>query len=210
MQNDITPVCQCVYTMMKDNGNSIELLSPEEETITECLLEKTALKELESYHFLRNPLYMVIILLVWWIFLLVCVFYEMDFYSSPFFNIGPHHSLRFFVRTIDTWGEWFIVVVFIFVEQFVWTAVEEIIVPWKSNTIQDHKNIYIRRKWTYYYFIINTFEFIQIIRQCMLIQIFITQVDFTIVVVLADIMANNFTLTMYLREKLLLKVQHCC
>jgi len=121
--------------------------------------------------------------------------------NSPFLNFGPSERTVLFGVKLDTWGIWWCVAIYTFVSTAVAAYASDSIVPWITNTVQDHKTQYIPySKWTCL-FVIQVFTCYAVIMSVIGLFVALSQVDFMLIRLAADLLVNHFTTFFFLKGK---------
>ena len=121
--------------------------------------------------------------------------------NSPFLSFGPNSRTQLMGVTLDTWGKWCCVAVYTFVSTCIAAFASDAVVPWIMNTIQDHKTHYIPYSKTTCLLIIQTFTVYAVIMSTIGMFVALTQVDFMLIRVTADLLVNWYTTYAFLRNK---------
>lgn len=121
--------------------------------------------------------------------------------DSPFLNFGPSERTKLFGVQLDTWPVWWCVAIYTFISTAVAAYASDSIVPWITNTVQDHKTAYIPySKWTCL-IIIQVFTCYSVIMSVIGLFVALTQVDFMFIRLLADMVVNHYTTFFFLKGK---------
>ena len=120
---------------------------------------------------------------------------------SPFLNFGPSERTVLFGVKLDTWGVWWCVAIYTFVSTAVAAYASDSIVPWITNTVQDHKTQYIPYSKFTCLCIIQIFTCYAVIMSVIGLFVALSQVDFMLIRLVADLMVNHFTTYFFLRGK---------
>jgi len=118
-----------------------------------------------------------------------------------FLAISPNAHTRLFNVPLDTWPKWWCVAVYTFVSTCIAAFASDSVAPFIVNTVQDHKTRYIPytkatclviiQVWTTYAVIIGTIGLF----------VALTQIDFLIIRLAADLIVNFVTTTYFLHDK---------
>ena len=148
-----------------------------------------------------NKRVMTVFLLVWTVLssVVFCVIMVDD--NSPFLNFGPSARTVLFSVKLDTWGIWWCVAVYTFVSTAVATYASDSIVLWITNTVQDHKTQYIPYSKTMCLRIIQVFTCYAVIMLVIGLFVALSQVDFMLIRLAADLLVNHFTTFFFLKGK---------
>ena len=137
-----------------------------------------------------------------WTALSACVFISiMVADHSPFLSFGPNTRTRLMGVTLDTWGKWNCVAVYTFVSTCVAAFSSDAIVPWITNTVQDHKTTYIPYSKFTCLLIIQSFTVYAVIMSVIGMFVALTQVDFMLIRITADVLVNYYTTYWFLKGK---------
>ena len=121
--------------------------------------------------------------------------------NSPFLNFGPSDRTVLFGVKLNTWGVWWCVAIYTFVSTAVAAYASDSIVPWITNTVQDHKTRYIPyNKWTCWA-IIQIFTCYAVIMSVIGLFVALSQIDFMVIRLVADLMVNHYTTFFFLKGK---------
>jgi len=140
--------------------------------------------------------------IAWWtvatstVFLIIMVQDE-----SPFLSFGPNARTKLMGINLDTWGKWWCVAIYTFVSTGIAAFASDAVIPWITNTIQDHKTEYIPYSKVTCLAIIQTFTVYAVIMSVIGMFVALTQVDFMLIRIMADLLVNNYTTYWFLRGK---------
>jgi len=123
--------------------------------------------------------------------------------NSPFLNFWPSDRTVLFGVKLDKWGIWWCVAIYTFVITAVAAYASDSIVPWITNTVQDHKTQYIPYTKMTCLFIIQVFTCYAVIMSVIGLFVALSQVDFMLIRLLADLVVNHFRTFFFLRGKTL-------
>lgn len=127
---------------------------------------------------------------------------------SPFLNIGPNSENQLFGVILDSWFKWWCVAIYSFISTAIAAFASDSIVPWITNTIQDHKTKYIPYSPVMCWAIIQVFTFYAVTQSVIGLFVALTQVDFMLIRLAADIVVNHFTTFWFLKNKIYDKVKY--
>ena len=143
----------------------------------------------------------ITLFLLCWLSLVLVVFKDIGLLDTKFMTFGPSESTIFMGVTLDTWYKWGLVAAFTFVNTSVNDFMSDALSPWILNTITDHKTRYIpypryvclgvTQVWSIYCNIMSVFS----------IFLAMTQIDFVLIRMAADLMVNAYTTTKFMRNK---------
>ncbi|MDB0028562.1 hypothetical protein N9E76_00530 [bacterium] len=120
---------------------------------------------------------------------------------SPFLNFGPSSKTELFGVKLDSWVKWWSVSIYTFISTAIAAFASDSIVPWITNTIQDHKTIYIPYNKITCLLVIQTFTFYAVTQSVIGLFVALSQVDFMLIRLLADFVVNHFTTFWFLKNK---------
>jgi hypothetical protein len=137
-----------------------------------------------------------------WSVLCAVVFYcIMAYDNSPFLNFGPSARTELFGVKLDSWPVWWAVAVYTFVSTAIAGYASDSIIPWITNTVQDHKTVYIPYSKFTCLVIIQVFTFYGVTQSMIGLFVALTQVDFMLIRLVADFLVNHYTTAWFLRSK---------
>jgi len=141
------------------------------------------------------------VILITWMVLVWCIFTELGLMEANFMHFGPGEHVRVMGVVLDSWYKWWCIALFTFVSTSINAFVGDAIMPWIQNTIQDHKTRYIpyskvtciiiTQTWTVYCCVMGVFALF----------VMLSQFDFMLVRISADLMVNIYTSYAFLRNK---------
>lgn len=140
-------------------------------------------------------------LLMLWMCIVVGVFKDIGLLDSRFMTFGPSPGTVFMGVTLDTWYKWNAVASFTLVNTLVNDFMSDALSPWILNTITDHKTRYIpyskpvcltiTQCWAVYCNIMGVFGLF----------LAMTQIDFVLIRMSADLTVNIYTNLKFMRNK---------
>ena len=149
-----------------------------------------------------NDRRIITLLLAVWTFVSSAAFYWiMVTAHSPFLQFGPNNHTKLFGVAVDTWGKWWVVTIYTFVSTGIAAFASDSIAPFITNTVQDHKTVYIPYSKGMCLLIIQIFTTYSVVVSIIGLFVALTQVDFTIVRLLSDLIINHVTTAYFLRGK---------
>lgn len=123
---------------------------------------------------------------------------ENDLVSMGF---GPSPDVQLVGIRIDSWGKWAVVIAFMVVDTVINTWASEVIGPWISNSVYDHKEKYLDYgRWTTLA-IVNLFYFYHNIRYYLTSYVAFSQVDIIGAGTGTEIFVTLATSWAYIRDK---------
>ena len=121
--------------------------------------------------------------------------------ESPFLSFGPNPQTVLFGFKLDTWTKWVCVALYTFVSTCIADFTSDSVGPWITNTIQDHKNMYLPyTKWTCVC-IVQTFSMYAIIMGTIHLFVALSQIDFMLMRMFADLLVNYYTTKRFMQFK---------
>ena len=139
--------------------------------------------------------------LMFYLTLVLVTMKEIGLLDSKFMNIGPSDSTSFMGVTLNTWYKYNLVALFTFVNTSINDFMSDALSPWILNTITDHKSKYIpyskcvcliiTQLWSLYCNIMSVFA----------IFLAMSQIDFVLIRMVADLTVNAYTTTKFIRHK---------
>lgn len=140
-------------------------------------------------------------LLMVWLTIVIVVFKDIGLLDTKFMTLGPSPNAIFMGVTLDTWYKWNMVAAFTFINTSINDFMSDAISPWILNTITDHKSKYIpypkyvclgiSQLWAIYCNLMSVFGMF----------LAMTQMDFVLIRMLADLAVNTYTNMKFMRFK---------
>jgi hypothetical protein len=140
------------------------------------------------------------ILSAWLIFVLIMM-WDLGLLHSGYMRLGPNTTTTFMGVTLDTWYKYNLVALFTFLNTCMNDFMSDAISPWLLNCICDFKNKYlpypkwtcllISQIWSIYCNVMSVFG----------MMIALTQIDFVLIRMLADLTVNTYTNIKFMRNK---------
>ena len=121
--------------------------------------------------------------------------------NSPFLSFGPNPGTVLFGFKLDTWTKWGCIAIYTFVSTCIADFTCDSVGPFVTNTIQDHKNLYIPYSKTTCVLIVQVFAVYAIIMNTIGLFVALSQVDFMMIRMSADLMVNYYTCNRFMRFK---------
>lgn len=142
-----------------------------------------------------------VVFLMVWLVIVVAVFKDIGLLDTKFMSAGPSDKTVFMGMVLDTWYKWGLVAAFTFVNTSINDFMSDAISPWLLNTITDHKTKYlpyskltclaISQLWSVYCNVMSVFGLF----------LAMTQVDFVLIRMSADLTVNMYTNMRFMRNK---------
>jgi hypothetical protein len=121
--------------------------------------------------------------------------------ESPFLSFGPNPQTVLFGFKLDTWTKWGCVAMYTFISTCIADFTSDSVGPWITNTIQDHKNMFLPyQKWTCVC-IVQTFSMYAIIMGTIHLFVALSQIDFMLMRMTADLLVNYYTTRRFMQFK---------
>ena len=83
------------------------------------------------------------VLLVAWMVSACVIFWSLGAFHVHYMSFGPSAESTFMGMTIDNWGKWSALAIFSFLNTAINEFLGSALIPWFTNTIQDHKTKYL-------------------------------------------------------------------
>jgi len=152
--------------------------------------------------YLFNDRRVVVAFLGLWTVLCCAVFLHIMFLDgSAFLVVGPNKQTRLFNVPLDTWPKWWCVAVYTFVSTCIAAFASDSVAPFIVNTVQDHKTRYIPYTKTTCLIIIQVWTTYAVIMGTIGLFVALTQIDFLVIRLVADLIINFVTTTYLLHDK---------
>ena len=136
-----------------------------------------------------------------WLTIVLSAFAGIDLFHADFMHFGPSKNTKLMTMTIDTWNEWCLVAVASFASTCVNDFTGDSIVPWIQNTIQDHKTRYLPYSKPTCFAIVQLWAIYCNIMSIFSVSLLMSQIDFLLILLVADLIVNTFTTFKFLRAK---------
>ena len=121
--------------------------------------------------------------------------------NSPFLSLGPNDRTVLFGSKVDTWTKWGCIALYTFVATCIADFTSDSVGPFVTNTIQDHKNLYLPYSKTTCVLIVQVFAVYAIVMNTIGLFVALSQVDFMMIRMSADLMVNYYTCHRFMRYK---------
>jgi hypothetical protein len=142
----------------------------------------------------------IMVLMVWLIIVLIS-FNTIGLFHSDFMRFGPHPTTKIMTLTIDTWHNWWLVAMASFLSTCVNDFFGDSLSPFFLNTIQDHKTKYLPYSKTTCYIILQLWSTYCCLMSIFSVGLLMSQIDFLLIRLVADLGVNTFTTFKFLRGK---------
>lgn len=142
-----------------------------------------------------------IMLVAMWGVITVVTFWQLGAFHIQFMTFGPSKDTQFLGMLIDTWPKWMSLAVFSFVNTAINEFLGNALVPFITNTIEDHKTKYIPYSKMTCLFISQMHTIYCHIMGTLSLLMFFCQVDFLLVRLVADLIVNHYAVFKFLADK---------
>jgi hypothetical protein len=143
------------------------------------------------------------ILMSLWLAVVLGVLLDLGVFTrSKFIAFGPRADLSFMHVNIDTYYKYNMLLAMIVCHTFITDLIADSLAPHVLNVVQDTKNRYIPHRARTYYMITSMWSIYCSVTQLFVIFIAFGQLDLLLVRLASDLIANFFTLNMYLDGKI--------
>jgi hypothetical protein len=143
----------------------------------------------------------ITIFLATWLCLVLAVFKDIGLLDTKFMTLGPSEFTVFMGVTLNTWYKWGLVAGFTFINTSFNDFMSDALGPWILNTITDHKTRYIPYPKWMCLFITQTWSTYCNIMSVFSIFLAMSQIDFVLIRMVADLLINAYTTTKFMRNK---------
>jgi len=121
--------------------------------------------------------------------------------GSNFLTIGPNPSNQLLGVKMDTWFKWWVTAIYTFVSTSIAAFASDSLCPFFSNVIEDHKTKFIPYSKFQCLLIVQCFTIYGVIMSVIGMFVALTQVDFMLIRIAADLIVNCNTTYYFLRGK---------
>lgn len=136
-----------------------------------------------------------------WGLITVIGFWCFGAFHIQFMTFGPSNDTKFMGMVIDTWGKWFALALFSFVNTAINEFLGNALVPWFTNTIQDHKTKFIPYSKMTCLVISQIHTVYCHVMGSLALLMFFCQVDFLLVRLVADLIVNHYSILVFMNNK---------
>jgi hypothetical protein len=143
----------------------------------------------------------ITIFLIIWLSIVLVVFKDIGLLNTTFMTLGPSDATIFMGVTLNTWYKWGLVAAFTFINTSVNDFVSDALSPWILNTITDHKTRFIPYSKVVCLIITQTWSVYCNIMSVFGIFLAMSQIDFVLIRMVADLIVNAYTTTKFMRPK---------
>ena len=139
--------------------------------------------------------------LICWLIVVMFAFKSIGLFTTDFMRFGPSSTTKIMTLTIDSWHEWWMVACASFLSTCMNDFFSDSLGPFFINTIQDHKTRYLPYSKTTCYVILQLWSTYCCLMSIFSIGLLMSQIDFLLIRLLADLIVNSFTTFKFLKNK---------
>jgi hypothetical protein len=121
--------------------------------------------------------------------------------GSNFLTIGPNSANSLLGVKMDTWFKWWVTAIYTFVSTSIAAFASDALCPFFSNVIEDHKTKFIPYSKFNCLMMVQCFTIYGVIMSVIGMFVALTQVDFMLIRIAADLVVNAHTTYYFLRGK---------
>ena len=121
--------------------------------------------------------------------------------NSTFLLFGPNNVNKLLGVPLDNWFKWWVTAIYTFISTAIAAFAGDSLLPFINNTIQDHKTQYIPYSKSTCLCIIQVFTVYAVIMSVIGMFVALTQIDFMLIRIVADVLVNHYTTFWFLRGK---------
>lgn len=136
-----------------------------------------------------------------WLVVVLFGFSTIGLMSSNFMHIGPSENTKLMSLTIDTWHDWIMVASASFLSAIVNDFFSDSLGPWFLNTVQDQKTRYLPYSKSTCFVILQLYSIYCAFMSVFSVGLLMSQIDFLLVRLSADLLVNTYTTFKFLRGK---------
>jgi hypothetical protein len=140
-------------------------------------------------------------LMMCWLVIVLIGFSSIGLLHSDFIRVGPSESTKIMSLTIRTWNDWFMVAVASFLSSIVNDFFSDSLGPWFLNTVQDQKTRYLPYSKLTCYIVLQLYSVYCAFMSVFSVGLLMSQVDFLLIRLSADLLVNSYTTFKFLRGK---------
>ena len=142
-----------------------------------------------------------IAVLICWLIIVLFAFKSIGLFTTDFMRFGPSETTKIMTLTINDWHEWWMVATASFLSTCMNDFFSDALGPFFINTIQDHKTRYLPYSKTTCYIILQLWSTYCCLMSIFSIGLLMSQIDFLLIRLLADLIVNSFTTFKFLKNK---------
>ena len=139
--------------------------------------------------------------LIFWLVIVLFAFKSIGLFDTDFMRFGPSPTTKLMTLTIDSWHEWWMVACASFLSTCMNDFFSDSLGPFFINTIQDHKTRYLPYSKTTCYIILQLWSTYCCLMSILSVGLLMSQIDFLLIRLLADLIVNSFTTFKFLKNK---------
>jgi hypothetical protein len=139
--------------------------------------------------------------LICWLVIVLFAFKSIGLFTTDFMRFGPSETTKIMTLTINSWHEWWMVACASFLSTCMNDFFSDALSPFFINTIQDHKTRYLPYSKTTCYIILQLWSTYCCLMSIFSIGLLMSQIDFLLIRLLADLIVNSFTTFKFLKHK---------
>ena len=136
-----------------------------------------------------------------WLVIVLLAFNTIGLFHSDFVRLGPSETTKIMTITIRTWNEWSMVAVASFTSTCFNDFFSDSLSPFFLNTIQDQKTKYLPYSKMTCYIILQLWSVYCALMSIFSVGLLMSQIDFLLIRLVADLMVNTFTTFKFLNGK---------
>ena len=136
-----------------------------------------------------------------WLLVVVLAFNSIGLFHSDFTRLGPSPTTKIMTLTIDTWDRWIMVAMASFTSTCFNDFFSDSLTPFFLNTIQDQKTRYLPYSKATCYIILQLWSVYCALMSIFSVGLLMSQVDFLIIRLVAELLVNTFTTFKFLQGK---------
>jgi hypothetical protein len=140
-------------------------------------------------------------LMMIWLVIVLVGFSSIGLLHSDFIRVGPSETTKIMSLTIRTWSDWFMVACASFLSSIVNDFFSDSLGPWFLNTVQDQKTRYLPYSKLTCYIILQLYSIYCAFMSVFSVGLLMSQVDFLLIRLFADLLVNSYTTFKFLRGK---------
>lgn len=151
---------------------------------------------------MHNPLHCLAIVVSWGIIYTGLILWTNKDNIDLGFDFGPSPERKFLSVNVDNWYSWIIIAFFIMLDKFINSYCSDIINSWITNTIADHKCKKVDFSPLVCRLIVGVYYGYYGLRYIFVLHLIMSQTDYAILRVLADVIASDYTTKFRLKYKI--------
>jgi hypothetical protein len=180
--------CKVCFSIQNQNSDSVV-----------CRVSAVELCRMQDHAFSQQR-HLSLVLMLW--VTGVGVFLAVQSAANPdILRWGPNASLVFVNIVIGTWQRWGLLTCFIFATQTIKIFADEIISPFITNSVMDHKEHRLQFSYCDTQLICQSYYIFSAIHGVMLVSVATSQVDMILVLIATDVAVSTYTTHVFLTHK---------